>query len=245
MAFRPFAAVASIVFLAFVPPSAPAAEPERPPVPRAAVGVVEMADRAICSGVVVAPDVVLTAAHCLFDEDDQPARVRRFRAGVEKGHARAEAKVVDHFIPEGFDPRRFMDTDEIDSLDWAFLRLDRSIGEATGVLPVRVLSEDEFDRLKPGGGWSFAQVGYGHGDGRNPAVLTGCRIVEWWDDQTYAHDCGTVAGDSGSPNLLLEDGVYKVIGIESAEADLNRVEGADMVVASGAFAGALAHYLRR
>lgn len=213
--------------------------------PAKAIGLIEFADNTICSGSVVGPDVVLTSAHCLFDEDRRRLPVKRFRAGFDRGRSVVDARVVATHIPRRFDPERFLETNDLDGYDWAFLRLDRKVDTLTGILPVHVLSKAEMNALAPGRERSFRQIGYGASDGHYPSMLAECHIVEWWDDNTFAHNCGTVPGDSGSPDLILEDGIYKIVGIESADIDTTHSKGIDMVVGSGAFARELERYLRR
>ena len=64
-----------------------------------------------------------------------------------------------------------------------------------------------------------------------------------WKDNTYAHHCGTVPGDSGSPDLVCENDACVIIGIESAEVDFRELKGADMAVSAAAFAAALPDFV--
>ena len=60
-----------------------------------AVGRLEIGDMGYCTGTLIAPDLVLTAAHCIYDGDQRidPGRLR-FRAGLRDGEAVAERKVA-------------------------------------------------------------------------------------------------------------------------------------------------------
>jgi protease YdgD len=213
--------------------------------PARAIGLLEMQDGSLCSASVVAPDVILTAAHCLFDDDHQRVAPARFSAGYDRGDYVIASKVRDIHIPPEFDHERFLDSSDLDGYDYAFIRLIKEIGDETGILPVRVLTEAELDAMVESADRTFMQVGYGNEASDHPVVRRNCRIERWWGDNTYAHFCGTVPGDSGSPDLILLNGEYSIVGIESAEVDLKNLKGADMAVASSAFAEALDHFIGR
>ncbi len=213
--------------------------------PARSIGLLEMSDGTVCSASVVAIDVILTAAHCLFDEDHGRVSPALFSAGYDRGDTVATSKIRDVYLPPEYDHKKFLSTNDIDGYDYAFLRLNREIGEDTGILPVRVLSGGELDAMMEIGGTGFTQIGYGNEESDHPVVRRNCRIEQWWDDHTYAHHCGTVPGDSGSPDLILLNGEYSIVGIESAEVDFRNLKGADMVVSASAFADALAAFIAR
>ncbi|HWA45482.1 MAG TPA: YbjN domain-containing protein [Hypericibacter adhaerens] len=213
--------------------------------PARAIGLLEMSDGGLCSASVVAEDVILTAAHCLFDEDHQSVIAERFSAGYDQGQFVATAQITDVYVPPEFDHRRFLETNEIDGYDWALLRLDRGVGHETGILPIRVLDSDQLEAMIDQSGPAMMQIGYGNERSDHPVARRDCHLSMVWKDNTYAHHCGTVPGDSGSPDLLFENDAYAIIGIESAEVDYKELKGADMAVSSGAFAAALPEFLAR
>jgi protease YdgD len=236
-----------------VPPEEEVADPNANPgdpiiatdPPARSIGLLEMQDGSLCSASVVAPDVILTAAHCLFDDDHQRVAPARFSAGYDRGDYVIASKIRDIYIPPEFDHERFLNSSDLDGYDYAFIKLIKEIGDETGILPVRVLTEAELDAMVESADRTFMQVGYGNEESDHPVVRRNCRIERWWGDNTYAHFCGTVPGDSGSPDLILLNGEYSIVGIESAEVDLKNLKGADMAVASSAFAEALDHFIGR
>jgi V8-like Glu-specific endopeptidase len=74
-------------------------------------------------------------------------------------------------------------------------------------------------------------------------MQTGCNLAHVWDDNTYAHLCRIEPGDSGSPDLLVENGSYSIVGIDTSIIDIRDVKRANVAVSSAAFATALPEFL--
>lgn len=204
------------------------------PLPMAAIGIIE-SDDGFCTATMVTSTMALTAAHCLFDALGRIRVPERFRGGFSGEDFTVEALILRAFMPPGFDFKRFNRTNELDGQDWALVELADPVGETTGTVPVIQLSEDQFHTLGEGSA-GFVEVGYGASDGEKPVVRRGCTVFELWDDNTFGHLCGTVEGDSGSPDLILIDGQWLIFGIESAEVDTDAVKGVDTAVSAEAFA---------
>lgn len=211
--------------------------------PAQAVGLLEMEDGATCTASVVAPDVILTAAHCLFDFDNRRVKAKRFRAGYSNGRAVAEAGIRDDYVPSEFDFERSVVETGTEAYDWAFLRLDRPIGERTGILAIKPLSRGDLVGMIGSSGETLIRVGYG--GGKNPSMQRGCRVARVWSENIFAHLCYIEPGDSGSPDLVFDGSGYGIVGIDTAILDIRDVKRANVAVSSTAFAGALQDFVSR
>ncbi|MDD3445312.1 MAG: trypsin-like serine protease [Zavarzinia sp.] len=221
-------------------PGAAAALDSLPPLPLAAIGVVDLGE-SFCTGTVVGPRIVLTAAHCVFNAFGQVRMPRRFLAGHGENGTLAEARVVEAFIPPDYNLRRFQETNDIDGLDWAILELDTDIGVMTGEVEIASFDRKQL-KTYDGASRSFVQIGYGEKDGDVVTIRPGCTVIEAWDDNTFGHNCGSVSGDSGGPDLAFIEGRWQIIGIESAEIDTDASKGVDMAVSARAFAAEAARH---
>ena len=173
-----------------------------------------------CTGVLVAPDRVLTAAHCLVASRTgawlRPERVNLL-AGYDRGEFRAHA-VAASFVTGAYDPA----SGGPRGADWAVLRLAAPLPGP--VLPVAAAVPGMAAML---GGWQRD---------RAHALLadTACRVTDAGRDAAGAlllHDCAATRGSSGGPLLVRVAGAWAVAGVQSAARREGR--GGVAVVAAG------------
>lgn len=191
-----------------------------------AIGQVNVAHfnrRAMCSGVLVARNVVLTAAECAIDPTTRaPVDVRKlhFVAGVDKDRYAAHAKVNCVRFPDGYTylgPERHLPGVRQPMPAGAFansaalLILDRELTVAP--IPIaRAASAIEKDK-------DYFVAGYG-AQQRYRLTIRSCRFAK---DQAgsglWAGECTEPGSSPGGPILALKGRALEVVGITPASFD--------------------------
>jgi protease YdgD len=160
-----------------------------------------------CSATLVGRNVIVTAAHCIHTARGVNARGRFVTALGDHS-----ARITAYLISPRFDYARFNSSDDIDGLDWALLRLDQPLGDRVGFAGVQNITADSAGALSAG----LMQAGYSWDTGDHLSGNQNCRIVRVYPDHTFAHECDTTRGDSGSAFLVRNGDGFDVIGVDSS-----------------------------
>lgn len=207
--------------------------------PWRAVGLVQLEDGS-CTGVLIGPRTVATAAHCLFD-GDRRVKALHFRAGAREETEQGRAGVRDYVIAPDYSagdaPPHGGNGD-----DWALLTLDRDLGLEVGFIPPALLTKPETERVIAGT-FTVSQAGYSWDTGAYLSGHAECRVLTLYRDGSLIHDCDTTRGDSGSPILFRRDGQWRLLAVDSQfwrpQPPYAQYPSAHLAVDTRAFAPAL------
>lgn len=177
----------------------------------AAVGRLDLGN-GFCTATLIAPDLILTAAHCMFDPATGQRRdhsVMRFNAGLRDGDSVAQRGVEVSFVHPDYD-RDNQDRGEMIATDLAIARLDRAI-ETHSILPMHLGGQTEE-------GGAVTVVSYGRAREGYASLEDGCGVIGE-DRGVFALTCSVVSGSSGSPVMVDTPGGYRIASVISATAE--------------------------
>ncbi|WP_343081851.1 trypsin-like serine peptidase [Ostreiculturibacter nitratireducens] len=179
-----------------------------------AVGRLDIAGRAFCTGAMIAPDLVLTAAHCLYDRASGAlidAGEIEFLAGWRNGRAAAYRGVRRAIAHPDYE---FEGNDKVDRVayDLALLELDH---------PIRLPSIHPFETdTRPRKGEDVGVVSYAFDRAEAPSLQEACRVLAR-QSGVLVLSCSVDFGSSGAPVFTIRDGVPRIVSVVSAKAEMH------------------------
>ena len=178
-----------------------------------AIGRLDIGSTGFCTATLVSADLVLTAAHCLYDRNtDRRLDVSEFRfnAGLRRGSAVTTMRIKQAAIHPKYDRSRKSDLSNM-RYDVALLRLSE---------PVNLYDVSSLGVSTPQLGRDVGVVSYARNRADTALTESSCGMSAR-PEGVFVTTCQAGFGTSGAPVVQIQQGHPRVVSVVSAMAKAN------------------------
>lgn len=181
------------------------------------VGRLDIRNKGFCTAALIQEDLILTAAHCVYDEGGDLIDVERitFNAGLRAGRAEATRGVTRLVAHPDYEHEGGVTQANRVAMDIAVLKLDRPIRRAK-IQPFPIAT-------RPDAGDEVQVVSYGRSRSEAASLQDLC-AVKGRQEGIIVMSCAVEPGSSGSPVFMMQNGERHIVSVVSAMANLDDEE---------------------
>ena len=179
-----------------------------------AVGRLDIGGTGFCTGALIAPNLVLTAAHCLYDKSTNERidhKTVEFLAGWRNGRASAYRGIRRAVVHPDYEFGGDVSSKRV-HYDLALLELDQ---------PIRNNAVKPFGTAaRPRKGDQVGVVSYAKDRAEAPSLQEVC-VVLARQEGVLVTSCSVDFGSSGAPIFTFKDGKAHIVSVVSAKAEVD------------------------
>ncbi|WP_299415201.1 trypsin-like serine protease [uncultured Sulfitobacter sp.] len=186
-----------------------------------------------CTAALITRDVILTAAHCVYEQGEEFT----FRAGYRDGTEIAARAAVDVVIAPGYTAaRKAGDRPSAIKNDVALIRLDSPMFEV-GINPYEITSQARK-------GSALTVASYGRGRMGALTLERGCILQKRYRGDVVGLDCDATFGSSGAPVFVHDQGRTRIFAVVAVRVNGDRADAETGAVELSKHVPALMNTLR-